>query len=252
MKKYENPFDDVETFDAINVEQQAAYIQEKKQVEQQSRDWFNARIGKFTSSRMPDLMSRGRGELFGVKAINYVQEIFIERTLSEEGLEIYIDQQMSREYVQTKWGNKYEPIAKKEIEKVLGLSIKDCTFVESNMSFFGGSADFQINGTPGEIKCPYNVMIHQHNLELMQTGIDRSHTYYAQIQAHIMNFHAEKCLFCSYDPRRDEKSKLAIIEVYRDDEFIAEMIERLYLANRAVEQNIMNGIPVAVTLNGKK
>lgn len=249
MTEYQSNWDELSQ--AITGDDSPAYVRERKQVEQQSKDWFAARLGKFTASRMPDLMGRGRGELFGAKAVNYVQEIIIERTLSEEGREIYIEQQMNREFVQTKWGNKYEPEARKAIEDALGLKCEEVTFRKNELEYFGGSADFVCEGVPGEIKCPFNVMVHQNNLELMLTGLDKSHTYYAQIQAHIMNFNSDRCVFASYDPRRDEKSKLAIIEVCRDEAFISEMLERLELAEKAVNLNIYEGIPIQKTLNNK-
>lgn len=236
---------------AISGSSDPAYVQERKKAEQQSRDWFAARLGKFTASRMPDLMGRGRGELFGAKAINYVQEVIIERTLSEEGRQIYIEQQMSREFVQTKWGNKYETEARKELEKWLGEKVNEVTFRKGKFDFFGGSADGEVDGIPVEIKCPYNVMVHQGNLDLQLTGIDKTHDYYAQIQAHIMNFNSDSCWFVSYDTRREGAMKLAVIKVRRDELFIAELEERLLLAEKVVNANIFEGIPVRKTLNNK-
>jgi len=247
--KYGNTWD--ELAGAISGSSDPAYIQEKKQVEQLSTEWFKQRLGKFTASRMIDVMGRGRGELFGAKAVTYVQELIIERTLSEEGKQIYIEQQMSREFVQTRWGNKYEPEARAEFEKWIGNEVDEVTFKQSPIPYFGGSADFRIpiGNIPGEIKCPYNVLIHQANLDLQLTGIDRKHTYYPQIQAHMINFDAPYCLFVSYDPRRDGAMKLAVIKVERDQPFIDEMLERMAICEAAINANLFDGVPVRVSLN---
>jgi len=241
-----------ELSEAISGSSDPAYVQEKKQVEQQSKDWFAVRLGKFTASRMPDLMGRGRGELFGAKAVNYVRLLIIERTLAPDKVDEYIEQQMTSDFKQTRWGIKYEPEARAEFEKWLGKKVNKVTFRKGKYNFFGGSADFENLGIPGEIKCPYNVMVHQSNLDLQLTGIDKSHTYYAQIQAHIMNFNSPYCWFVSYDPRRESAMKLAVIKVDRDDEYISELEERLMIAEKAVTANIFEGITVYETLNGKK
>jgi hypothetical protein len=64
----------------------------------------------------------------------------------------------------------------------------------------------------------------------VRTGIDLKHEYYAQIQAHMMIHVAAKCYFASYDPRRRVPDNLAVIEVERDEVFIAAIKERLEAA----------------------
>lgn len=237
------------------LEVQAPVFKEMNEVEQKSREWFKARVGKFTASGMPDLMTTGRGkERFGRTAINYILKIAAERDMTSEGLEMYLDDQVKKEFRQTIWGNTHESDARVEASNLIQCEIKEVTFAKCQdawlSDFFGGSADGVTEaGIPVEIKCPYDPIIHERNLQLKLTGIDAKHDYYAQMQAHMINFNADKCYFVSYDPRRSEARRVCVIEVNRDQDYINEMAERLKLANIAVEAYLNDGVPIEQILN---
>ena len=73
----------------------------------------------------------------------------------------------------------------------------------------------------------------------MRTGIDLKHEYYAQIQSHMMIHGSDKCYFVSYDPRRAEPDNLAVIEVERDEVFIAAIRERLEAAEELTKDYLL-------------
>lgn len=242
-QKTTNPFADIESVASDSVlESKSETTKNYDSERQQSKDWFKARLGNFTASGMLSLMANGRGTKWGAKAITYINKLAIERTLTEEGIELYVEQQMMKEFLQTKWGNKYESFARELAEKRIGL-LATVSFRRNEMfENFGGSADAVTidGGAPVEIKCPFDVMVHQENL--MLDDISKDHDYYPQIQSHIMNFNSDKCYFVSYDPRRDEKHRIVIHSVIRDDAFIKEMAERIAQAEEAIKsgENIEN------------
>jgi len=241
------------TADVVAVQSELSI--QTNEAEQKSREWFRARIGRFTASGMPDLMTSGRGkERFGKTAINYVLKIATERDMTTEGLEMYLDEQIKKDFRQTLWGNTYEADARIEAGKLLRCEIQEVTFAKCPDSligdFFGGSADGVTDtGIPAEIKCPYDPIRHEQNLQLKLIGIDAKHDYYAQMQAHMINFNADKCYFVSYDPRRSEARRVCVIEVKRDQDYINEMAERLKLANIAVEAYLNDGVPIEQMVN---
>lgn len=241
------------TADVVAVQSQLSI--QTNEAEQKSREWFRARVGKFTASGMPDLMTSGRGkERFGKTAINYVLKIAAERDMTPEGLETYLDEQVKKEFRQTMWGNTYEADARIEAGKLIRCEIQEVTFAKCPDSligdFFGGSADgVTETGIPVEIKCPYDPIRHEQNLQLKLIGIDVKHDYYPQMQAHMINFNADKCYFVSYDPRRSEARRVCVIEVNRDQDYINEMAERLKLANIAVESYLNDGVPIEQMVN---
>lgn len=241
------------TADVVAVQSELSI--QTNEAEQKSREWFRARIGKFTASGMPDLMTSGRGkERFGKTAINYVLKVAAERDMTPEGLEMYLDQQVKKEFRQTLWGNTHESDARIEAGKLLRCEIKEVTFANCPDTligdFFGGSADGVTDtGIPVEIKCPYDPIRHEQNLQLKLIGIDVKHDYYPQMQAHMINFNADKCYFVSYDPRRSEARRVCVIDVKRDQDYINEMTDRLKLANIAVESYLNDGVPIEQMVN---
>lgn len=199
-------------------------------------------------------MTAGRGSKFGETAIKYVTQIAIERTLSDAGREMYVEQMMGKDFVQTRWGNKYEDEAfqlySDGLSEILKPSLKKSGFIKSKIvANFGGSVDFMLGDIPGEIKCPFDPIVHETNLSLVKIGIDKSHKYYPQFQAHILDSEADYCVFLSYDPRRAKDKQLAVITVERDSDYIAKMVDRINIANNAINEYLSSGKPIPVTLN---
>lgn len=238
-----NPFDDLEQA-AVNaaksVKQSISYQSEEiEEQSQRSRDWFKARLGKFTASQMPDLMSRLKNGELSQKALNVIDKVSIERTLTSEGIEMYVDEMMSKEYRQTNWGIKWEPFARKSVIERLGINFIDVTFGKNkDIAFFGGSADgvSECGKYVLELKCPYDTMKHERNRLIK--AIDNKHEYYAQIQSHLLNYpDAESCIFGSFDPRRASPHNIVTFEVKRDKEYQQSIIETLEEAERIINES---------------
>lgn len=219
------------------------HVQREQEQEQKTKAWFEARMGFFNASDLPKLMTKGRGkdEVWGATARAVIDKVIVERSMTPEGREMYVAELMAKEFRQTRWGNEHESAARQLLSEAIGEEIYEVgSIIHSEIPYFRGSADgVTASGFPVEIKCPYDPLKHQANLNLVRTGIDLKHEYYAQIQAHMMIHRAVKCYFVSYDPRRAEPDNLAVIEVERDEVFIAAIKERLEAAEGIVQDYLL-------------
>lgn len=205
------------------------------QVKQGSKEWFHLRLGLFTGSKLPDLMTKGKGSEWGLTAMKVIRQVYVERDLSETGAELYVEELFNSSFRQTKWGQKYESFARDEYCALTGKIVDETHFsIHKKLPYIGGSFDGEIIGEKGiiEIKCPYDITVHASNCELDESDMDK-HTYYPQIQGNIEVANAEFCDFISFDIRR-KRDKIKIIRVERNQEFIDTMLRRIWIANKAV------------------
>lgn len=237
---------------------------------QRTFEWHLERMFRFTGSQIDALLCSGRVDkkrginaghpltVWGKTALNVIREKKTLWTMTEEGRAEYVHQQMSKEFRQTVWGNENEPFARELYQERTGLKVKEVGFmVNPKCDYHGGSFDGEIIGTvydPScpeegnrtkgiiEIKSPFDPMKHDANLDLMnevaskrlETGdpkwFDVHHDYYGQIQSNIETAHADWCDFVSFDPRQNEKNRIAIIRIYRDALFCETMMNRIHKA----------------------
>src|SRR5690554_4527863 len=219
------------------------HIQREQEQEQKTMEWFEARMGFFNASDLPKLMTKGRGkdEVWGATAKAVIDKVIVERSMTPEGRKTYVSELMAKEFRPTRWGNEHEPAARSLVSEMIGEDIREVgSTIHPQIAYSRGSADgITASGIPVEIKCPYDPSKHQANLHLVKSGIDLKHEYYAQIQSHMMIHGADKCYFASYDPRRAEPDNLAVIEVERDEVFIAAIKERLEQAQCLTEDYLL-------------
>ncbi len=180
-------------------------------MEQRTDEWFTARLGKVTCSRVADVMARTKsGPAAGRK--NYMAELVAERLTGtwEEG---FISGPM-------KWGTETEPLARAEYEIREGVEVDEVGFIDSpDIPMFGGSPDGLVGETGGlEIKCP-NTATH---IETLLTGVvDRK--YIIQIQSLMAVTGRAWWDFVSFDPRLPAELSYWQTRIKRDDAFIAEI-----------------------------
>lgn len=212
-------------------------------LKQGSKAWFHARLGVFTGSKIPNLMKSGRSKAdkFGETAKNVIRQVQIERNLTETGRELYVDELFTKDFRPTAWGNKYESDAREKYSDASGDYVEETCFqLHPTIPFIGGSFDGRVVGKKKiiEIKCPYDVLKHNDNVQIMldvsDNGFPKNHDYYGQIQCNIFVGEAESCDFISYDPRV-LKNSLVCINVPRDEEYIAEMLERILIAEKCIK-----------------
>lgn len=182
-------------------------------MEQRSPEWYAARLGKVTASRVAELMAKTKSG-YSTSRANYMAELICER-LTGQPTEGYMNGAMQ-------WGIDTEPRAKAAYTFTLGEPIVDCAFaVHDKIPAFGASPDGLI-GEDGllEIKCP-NTATHLEFL-LAKTIPGK---YVTQMQTQMACTNRAWCDFVSFDPRLPEGMQMWTCRVPRNAEMITD-IER--------------------------
>lgn len=180
-------------------------------IEQYSPEWWQARVGKVTGSRVSDLMAKTKTG-WGASRANYMADLICERLTGKAG-ESYTSPAMQ-------WGTDTEPQARAAYAFMTGRTVDPASFeVHLDIGDFGASPDGLI-GVDGllEIKCP-NTATHLEFL-LSKTVPGK---YITQMQAQMACARREWCDFVSFDPRLPETMQMLVVRVERDGAFIAEM-----------------------------
>lgn len=216
------------------------------QFEREQR-WLEKRVGKFTSSILPKLMTKGRkGQEWGDTSITEMLTVADELISGERRISVKGVRALD-------FGNQYEAEAHLYYNKTYNINSKsgstgfdEILFVEP-FEGFGDSPDADVNpdGTV-EIKCPENGVNHL-KYTIIRAIHDRS-DYYWQILGHLLDPKKEWCDFVTYNPRYSNGHSLKIhrVRVWKKDhlfnlELLQNRIETaLTYVHLAVEENDMN------------
>lgn len=180
-------------------------------MEQRTDEWFAARLGKVTASRVGDIMAKTKSG-YGAARKNYMAQLLCER-LTGVREEVYINAAMQR-------GTDLEPKARATYMLLTGELVEEVGFVKHPIiSMAGASPDGLINDDGLiEIKCP-NTATH---LEFIRTKKPKSE-YILQMQWQMACTGRSWCDFVSYDDRLPEKFAFYSIRLKRDDDLIKEI-----------------------------
>lgn len=180
-------------------------------MEQRTAEWFAARLGKVTASRVADVMARTKSG-YSASRKNYMAELVCERLTGIPSEHF--------ESAAMKWGTDTEPLARSAYEARTGELVEEVGFIEHpRIKGFGASPDGLV-GTDGglEIKCP-NTATH---IEYLTGGsIDRA--YIIQMHVGMMCTGRAWWDFLSFDPRLPENLSYFCVRVKRDDALVAEI-----------------------------
>jgi len=178
---------------------------------QRTDDWFAARLGKVTASRVADVVAKTKTGYSASRA-NYMAELICERLTGRQG-----DNYQNAAMV---WGTETEPKARAAYEAETGSLVEGVGFVpHPTITMSGASPDGLVGEEGGvEIKCP-NTATHIDTI-LSETIPGK---YVTQMQWQMACTGRKWCDFISYDPRVPEKMQLWIKRVDRDDKYIEEM-----------------------------
>jgi len=192
-------------------------------MDQGTEEWFKARIGKITSSRLSDVLTGGtKGEEFGKTAWSYAYDIVTEELAGH---------QEDKGNEAMNWGSDNEAAARERYEvetlnkvKLVGFELWKESYQSLPSGVLGGSPDGLV-GEDGiiEIKCPFNPRIHLHNFLSKEVPKE----YVPQIQGNLLVTNRKFCDFVSYCPRFSESKQISIVRVFRDDLFIGQMLSRV-------------------------
>jgi putative phage-type endonuclease len=179
-------------------------------VEQGTPEWHELRRGKVTASRVADILAKTKSGASASRQ-NYLIELALQRTTKTI--------EPSYTNAALEWGTATEPQARVAYEVATHNFVDQVPFVDHpTIKGFGCSPDGLVGEGLIEIKCP-NSATHWEYFKYNRPP----QKYVIQMQAQMAVTGAKWCDFVSFDPRMPERSQLLIVNVPRDDAFIAEM-----------------------------
>lgn len=184
---------------------------ENSTAEQRSPEWFAARLGKVTASRVADLMAKTKTGPAASRT-NYMAELICERLTGQQA------ERFSSSAMQ--WGTLKEPEARTAYEAVTGADVVETGLVDHpSIPMFAASPDGLV-GHDGliEIKCP-NTATHIETL-LTETVPAK---YMIQMQVQMACTGRAWCDFVSFDPRLPADLQIWIKRVPADDDMQADI-----------------------------
>ena len=167
-------------------------------MEQRTDEWFAARLGKVTASRIADVMAKTKSGPSASRT-NYMAELIVERLTGKAG-----DSYQNAAMI---WGTNTEPLARAAYEAHRGVLVEETGFVPHPYIAMAGASPDGLVGTDGlvEIKCP-NTATHIDTMMTEKVPMK----YILQMQWQMLCTGREWCDFVSYDPRMPEEMQLFV------------------------------------------
>jgi putative phage-type endonuclease len=180
-------------------------------MEQRTPEWFSARLGRVTASRVADVVAKTKTG-YSTSRANYMAELICERLTGTQGA-FYSNAAMQ-------WGTETEPMARAAYEGSIGALVIETGFVpHKTISMAGASPDGLVDEDGlVEIKCPMTAT----HIDTLLSGFVPS-KYINQMQWQMACTGRKWCDFVSFDPRMPEGMQIFIKRVERDDALIAEL-----------------------------
>lgn len=177
-------------------------------MEQRSEEWFKARAGKVTASRVADIIAKTKSG-YSSSRDNYMAELICQRLTGTVG-ESYQNAAMA-------WGTNTEPLARAAYVSAKGISVEEIGFVPHPTIENAGASPDGLIGEEGliEIKCP---LTNTHMNTILEQEV--STKYHVQMQWQMACTGRQWCDFVSFDPRMPEHMQLYIHQVERDQKMI--------------------------------
>ena len=180
-------------------------------MDQRTPEWFAARLGKATASRIADVMAKTKTG-YGASRENYLMELALERITNAQA-PFFTTAAMQ-------WGIDQEPAARSAYEATTGNFVTEVGMIDHPTIPMSGASPDGFVGDDGliEIKCPESK---KHLKTLSTRKPDGDYVY--QMQWQMACTGRQWCDFVSYDPRFPDHLQLIIVRVSRDDDMIAKV-----------------------------
>ena len=177
-------------------------------MEQQSTEWFTARLGKVTASRVADVIAKTKSG-YSTSRDNYMAQLVCERMTGTQG-ESYTNAAMQ-------WGTDQEPLARAAYEATQDVLVDETGFVIHPRIQEAGASPDGLVGMFGliEIKCPNTAT---HIETILSDKVPGK--YITQMQWQMACTERQWTDFVSYDPRMPEGLQLFIQRVDFDPEYV--------------------------------
>jgi len=202
--------------------------------EQGDDAWFAIKCGKFSGTRFADVLAKSKPSKANPEPRSLKAREDLIWTLATERIQGYMPQGLTSYAL--RWGSENEPRAREAYELATGAFVTQQGFTlhKTLGEFVGASLDGLVDedGTI-EIKCPKSPEIH---MQRFLNGVPEE--YIPQIQGGLWVSDRKWCDFISYDPDTDERFKLLIIRVYRDEAYIKNLEREVLVAEGEVRELI--------------
>ena len=177
-------------------------------MKQRTDEWFAARIGKVTASRVADVIAKTKSG-YGAGRANYLADLVVERLTGQKA------QGFSNAAME--WGTQTEPQARAAYSAKTGILVEEVGFIDHpTVAMSGASPDGFAEEGLIEVKCPNTSTM----LEFILDG-KPPQKYVTQMQWQMACTGRPWCDFVSFDPRLPERLQLLVVRVPRDDAYIA-------------------------------
>lgn len=177
-------------------------------MKQRTDDWYQARIGKVTASRISKLNAKPTKG----KSLNALELELLTERITGQAVDNFTSHAMQ-------WGIDTEPLARQAYELQYFCTVIETGFINHPTIAMCGASPDGLVGDDGliEIKCPNTVT---HISTILSDAVPCE--YIPQMQWQMACTGRKWCDFVSFDPRLTDKP-LFIKRVYRDDKQIAEL-----------------------------
>lgn len=198
-------------------------------MEQRSDEWFAARKGKVTASRIGDILATIRSGAYAASRKHYAAQLVSEH-LSEKPPEPF-----TNEYIE--WGVAQEPAAKEAYTARTGNQVYDVGFIDHPTVPSSGASPDGLVGDDGliEIKCPTTAT---HIETLLNANGMQNETYRLQMLWQVACTGRKWCDFVSFDPRLPEDMQVYIQRFEFDPEEIKEVEDAVRVFLDEVETTV--------------
>ena len=179
--------------------------------DQRTEEWYAARLGKVTASKVADLMAKTKSG-YSASRDNYMAQLVVER-ITKTKAESFSNAAMD-------WGTAQEPFARAAYEAFTGFMVEEVGFVQHPTIEWAGASPDGLVEDDGlvEIKCPNTATMID---TLLTNKVPQK--YYIQMQMQMACTQRAWCSYVVFDPRMPVKAQLFHKIIVRDDVFIAEM-----------------------------
>lgn len=196
-------------------------------MEQRSEEWFDARRGKVTASRIGDILATIRNGNWAASRRNYAAELVTER-LTGKTAENFVSDHMQ-------YAIEQEPVARAAYEASTGLKVVEDGFTPHPRLPLSGASPDGLVGDDGliEIKC-FNTA---NQIEILLKG-EVEEKYRLQMVWQMACTGRKWCDFVSFEPNLPPEMQLFIKRFERNDKEIYHLENEVEIFLNEVEQTV--------------
>ena len=195
-------------------------------IEQRTEEWFAARLGKVTASKVSDVMAKTKTGYSATRE-SYMTQLVCER-LSGQKAESFTNAAIQH-------GIDTEPLARSAYEAYADVMVEEVGFVQHPRIEMAGASPDGYVGLFGciEIKAPQTST----HIETLLTETIPAR-YYAQMQFQMACAQRQWCDYVSFDPRIRQDLQLFVKRVEFDAPYVATLEEEVIKFLKEVDEKV--------------